>query len=507
MASEEDEKKMELEHVTSLSRRDHERPNPLFRVRAVSLGGWLVTEGWIKPSLFDGIPNKDLLDGTSLRFKSVSTGKYLCAKSGGGNVLLANGTGASTAWETITLWRINEDTFRLRVFNKQFVGLDGINVVAVSDTPIHSDTFRIVKESDSSSRVRIKAPNGHFMQAKTEELVIADVSNANGWGDDDPTIFEMTIVATLQGEFQLTNGYGPNKAPEIMKEHWNTFIVEDDFKFMKSHGLDAARIPVGWWIASDPYPPPPYVGGSLHALDNAFKWAQKHGLKIIIDLHAAPGSQNGFDSSSTRDGSLEWGKTYENIKQTVYVIDFLTARYAKNPSLYAVELLNEPLFPNVTLESLTKYYNDAYNAVRRHSSTAYVVLSNRLDLSSQLEIPNTKELFPLATGLRRCVIDVHYYNLYYDIFEDMNAQENIDFIYKVRSSQLDNITTVDGPLTFVGEWTAEWKVEGATKKDYQRFVKAELDVFGRATFGWCYWTLKNVNNHWSLEWMIKNGYI
>ncbi|KAG4966109.1 hypothetical protein JHK85_041084 [Glycine max] len=439
MASEEDEKKMELEHVTSLSRRDHERPNPFFRVRAVSLGGWLVTEGWIKPSLFDGIPNKDLLDGTSLRFKSVSTGKYLCAKSGGGNVLLANGTGASTAWETITLWRINEDTFRLRVFNKQFVGLDGINVVAVSDTPIHSDTFRIVKESDSSSRVRIKAPNGHFMQAKTEELVIADVSNANGWGDDDPTIFEMTIVATLQGEFQLTNGYGPNKAPEIMKEHWNTFIVEDDFKFMKSHGLDAARIPVGWWIASDPYPPPPYVGGSLHALDNAFKWAQ----------------------------------------------------YAKNPSLYAVELLNEPLFPNVTLESLTKYYNDAYNAVRRHSSTAYVVLSNRLDLSSQLEIPNTKELFPLATGLRRCVIDVHYYNLYYDIFEDMNAQENIDFIYKVRSSQLDNITTVDGPLTFVGEWTAEWKVEGATKKDYQRFVKAELDVFGRATFGWCYWTLKN----------------
>ncbi|KAH1094981.1 hypothetical protein GYH30_040326 [Glycine max] len=459
---------MELEHVTSLSRRDHERPNPFFRVRAVSLGGWLVTEGWIKPSLFDGIPNKDLLDGTSLRFKSVSTGKYLCAKSGGGNVLLANGTGASTAWETITLWRINEDTFRLRVFNKQFVGLDGINVVAVSDTPIHSDTFRIVKESDSSSRVRIKAPNGHFMQAKTEELVIADVSNANGWGDDDPTIFEMTIVATLQGEFQLTNGYGPNKAPEIMKEHWNTFIIEDDFKFMKSHGLDAARIPVGWWIASDPYPPPPYVGGSLHALDNAFKWAQKHGLKIIIDLHAAPGSQNGFDSSSTRDGSLEWGKTYENIKQTVYVIDFLTAR---------------------------------------HSSTAYVVLSNRLDLSSQLEIPNTKELFPLATGLRRCVIDVHYYNLYYDIFEDMNAQENIDFIYKVRSSQLDNITTVDGPLTFVGEWTAEWKVEGATKKDYQRFVKAELDVFGRATFGWCYWTLKNVNNHWSLEWMIKNGYI
>jgi hypothetical protein len=34
-------------------------PRPL--VRAANLGGWLVTEGWILPSLFDGIPNKDLL--------------------------------------------------------------------------------------------------------------------------------------------------------------------------------------------------------------------------------------------------------------------------------------------------------------------------------------------------------------------------------------------------------------------------------------------------------------
>lgn len=31
------------------------------KVKAVNLGGWLVVEGWIKPSLFDGIPNGDML--------------------------------------------------------------------------------------------------------------------------------------------------------------------------------------------------------------------------------------------------------------------------------------------------------------------------------------------------------------------------------------------------------------------------------------------------------------
>lgn len=50
--------------------------------------------------------------------------------------------------------------------------------------------------------------------------------------------------------------------------------MEDDFEFIAKSKLNAVRIPVGWWIASDPTPPPPYVGGSLRALDNAFSWAE-----------------------------------------------------------------------------------------------------------------------------------------------------------------------------------------------------------------------------------------
>ncbi|KAK6246089.1 hypothetical protein SCA6_009179 [Theobroma cacao] len=480
------------------------RVDPNFRIRAVNLGGWLVTEGWIKPTLFDGILNKDFLDGTALQFKSVTTGKYLCAELGGGSIIVANRTAAS-GWETFRLWRINGTALNFRVFEKQFIGLDtngnGIDMVAVSKTPGNSETFEIVRDSNDRNRVRIKAPNGYYLQAKTEELVTADSQGGNGWGDDDPSVFVMQMTGRLEGEFQVTNGYGPDRAPQVMRDHWRTFIVEEDFKFISQNGLNAVRIPVGWWIASDPTPPPPYVGGSLQALDHAFSWAEKYGLKVIIDLHAAPGSQNGWEHSASRDGSQEWGKTDENIHQTVAVIEFLTARYAKSPSLYAVELINEPLSPGATLESVTKYYKAGYAAVRRHSSTAFVVLSNRLGPMEP------RELFPMASGLRGSVIDVHYYNLFQDMFNNLTVQQNIDFIYTNRSSQLNHITTSNGPLTFVGEWVAEWNVSGATKEDYQRFAKAQLEVDGRATFGWAYWTLRNVNRHWSLEWMINNGYI
>ncbi|GJW68266.1 probable glucan 1,3-beta-glucosidase A [Tanacetum coccineum] len=487
-------------------------------IKAVNLGGWLVTEGWMKPSLFDNIPNKDFLDGAQLQLKSVTIGKYLAAELGGGTIIVANRTSAS-GWETFPvnfiqgdvigycisdkkLWRINETSFHIRVFNKQFIGLDstGVNLVATSTDSEKSGIFEIIRKSDDPSRVRIKAPNGVFLQAKTENLVTADSKGDGQWGNDDPSVFEMSIAQRFQGEFQVTNGHGPLKAPQIMKDHWETFIAEKDFKFIAESGLNAVRIPVGWWTASDPSPPKPFVGGSLQYLDKAFVWAKKYNLKVILDLHAAPGSQNGFEHSATRDGLIEWGITDENIQETVRVIEFFTTRYAANPSLYAVELINEPHASGVPVSVLNKYYDAGYKAVRKHAPNAFVILATRLS-------GDAKEFFPLAKGMQKVVIDVHYYNLFSDIFNDMTVEQNINFIQTNRSNELQDITTSDGPLTFVGEWVAEWQVSGASKEDFQRFSKAQLDVFGRASFGWAYWSLKNVNDHWSMEWMIKNGYI
>jgi len=52
---------------------------------------------------------------------------------------------------------------------------------------------------------------------------------------------------------------------------------------------------------------------------------RNHGMKVIVDLHAVEGSQNGNEHSGTRDGYIEWGDSY--IPQTVAVIDFLAQRF------------------------------------------------------------------------------------------------------------------------------------------------------------------------------------
>lgn len=50
----------------------------LSKVRGVNLGGWLVIEGWIRPSLFDGIPNGDMLVGWDTGADPLSGIKQVC---------------------------------------------------------------------------------------------------------------------------------------------------------------------------------------------------------------------------------------------------------------------------------------------------------------------------------------------------------------------------------------------------------------------------------------------
>ncbi|CAM0942722.1 unnamed protein product [Alopecurus aequalis] len=449
------------------------------------------------PSLFDGIPNKDLMDGARLQFKSMKQ-MFVAAENGGGGPLVANRTSASD-WETFKLWRIDENTFNFKVFNNQFVTVAGVNVVATASTPGQSETFQLVRNDADNNKMRIRAPNGSFLQANKDGSVTADFINDTKWGNDDPSVFVVTIIGQgLQGEYQICNGYGRDKATQVMNDHWSTYIVERDFAFMAANGLNAVRIPVGWWIASDPNPPAPFVGGSLKALDNAFTWAERHNIGVIIDLHAAPGAQNPWEHGGSRDGSQTWGDS--NIAETVQVIDFLAARYASRSGLLAVELMNEPLADGVSLDSLKRYYQQGYNAVRKHSPTAYVIMSNRIAGA-------WNELVDFASPFSRTVLDGHHYLVFDPALDKSNVQQNIDFINNTIAGNLSAMTRPDGPLTFVGEWVAEWKVEGASKEDFQRCANAQMTVFRKATFGWAYWSYKHVSNHWSMQWMINNGYI
>lgn len=319
-----------------------------------------------------------------------------------------------------------------------------------------------------------------------------------GW-DDNAATFEMTIsVNNLHGDYQLANGYGHDKAKEVYMKHRNSFVTREDFRFLFEHGINTVRIPVGWWIARDPNPPAPFIAGSLAALDKAFSWAQAFKIKCIIDLHAAPGSQNGMEHSASRDGSTDWPMSSDYISQSLDVIDFLASRYANHPALLGIELLNEPSASGVPLDILVSYYSKGYQIVRKYSSTAYVIFCQRIGNADPME------LYQASIGIFNTVVDLHYYNLFDAYFNNLSAMDNIQFVYKNRQPQVQSLNSANGPLLFIGEWVNEWYVNNGDQAEYQEFGKAQLEVYNAASFGWSYWTLKNARKHWDFEWNILN---
>ncbi|THU60035.1 hypothetical protein C4D60_Mb07t08380 [Musa balbisiana] len=494
----------------------HSSVDGFSKVRGVNLGGWLVVEGWIKPSLFDGIPNGDMLDGTQVQLKSVALQKYVsAADGGGGNVTIDRDVASS--WETFKLWRVSEAEFQFSCFGGQFLTSNsgGSSISATADSPAMNETFYIER---NNTKIHIKLLNGNYVQATVNNQLNVNHQGDPGWDDSEAT-FEMTIVANnLHGDFQLANGFGREKAQEVLTNHRNNFITAEDFAFLSRHGINTVRIPVGWWIAKDPEPPAPFIGGSLAALDRAFSWAKTHDLKCIIDLHAAPGSQNGMEHSASRDGSVDW-PTPDYISQTLDVINFLSARYANHPALLGIELLNEPSAAAVPLDVLVSYYTRGYHIIRNYSSTVYVIVCQRIGNADPME------LYQANIGVSNIVVDLHYYNLFDPYFSNMDATENIQYIYDKRVPQLQALNSANGPLVYIGklfcvmllylrvqynilcEWVNEWNVTNASQPQYQMFGMAQLDAFDDASFGWSYWTLKNDRMHWDFEWNIKNHYL
>lgn len=228
-------------------------------------------EGWIKPSLFDGIPNGDMLDGTQVQLKSVALQKYVSAYSGGGSNVTVD-RAATSSWETFKLWRVSDSEFQFRCFNGQFLtASNGDTISATADSPGDPETFYIER---NNTLLHIKLLNGNYLQVTDNNQLASNYHSQPGWGDDMAT-FEMTIVANnLHGDYQLANGYGPAQAKVVLTEHRKSFVTGKDFYFLSRNSINAVRIPVGWWIAYDPDPPAPFIGGSLDTLDRAFYWAQ-----------------------------------------------------------------------------------------------------------------------------------------------------------------------------------------------------------------------------------------
>ena len=123
-------------------------------------------------------------------------------------------------------------------------------------------------------------------------------------------------------------------------------------------------------------PGEPYIQGAASYLDQAIGWARQTNLKVWIDLHGAPGSQNGYDNSGHRTSKPGW-ESGNTVQQTLEVIQIMAGKYATpemQDVVVAIELLNEPLASQLpSTPELESFYQQGYNAIRDVSNTPVMI--------------------------------------------------------------------------------------------------------------------------------------
>ncbi|EMD86909.1 glycoside hydrolase family 5 protein [Bipolaris maydis ATCC 48331] len=336
-----------------------------------------------------------------------------------------------------------------------------------------------------------------------------------------PSIFDNANRGRPQNdivdEYTLGEKLGSQNALNILRNHWDTFVTWQDFNKIKQSGFNVVRIPIGYW-AYDTFGSP-YVSGAAVYIDAAIDWARSVGLKILIDLHGAPGSQNGFDNSGQRMDRPTWQQG-DTVQRTLQVLRTISQKYAQKSYqdvIIGIELLNEPaLYNGLSRDVLAQFYRDGYGQVREVSDTPVII-------SDGFTAPNSWNGFltPSDANAQNVAIDNHQYQVF-----DSNLLKLSPAGHAQQACSNTGAYGGADKWTFVGEWTSAmtdcarylngygrgarydgtylgnpklgecgWRNDLAQwpasyKDDSRRYIEAQIRAFESTTQGWFWWNFK-----------------
>lgn len=284
-----------------------------------------------------------------------------------------------------------------------------------------------------------------------------------------------------------------------IRTHRRTFVTKADFRWLAEHGITHVRIPVGYWVFEplDGYIP------CARQLDHAMRWAEEYGLQVLIDLHAARGSQNGFDNSGHR-GAAEWFTRSDYQQQTLIVLEQIAHRYGNSSALWGIELLNEPT-PTVR----------QHRILRRFHRQAYDRLHSILPVHIAIVFHDAFHSWLSASTFWRyrrhsnhpIIMDCHWYAF---SFTGNNLA-----MYLQRSARLRRLLLRFLQLwqpVLVGEWSSvlPQRFFDATPREQHyallgRNVAMQQQAYRHAA-GWYYWNYKaDGDGMWNFRSLVESG--
>lgn len=297
---------------------------------------------------------------------------------------------------------------------------------------------------------------------------------------------EMDIYNTLKSRF------GEAKMRELIKVYQDNYWTVNDFNNCQALGMNCIRLPI-WYMNFVDFNGN-YLSDAFTRLDWFIQEAGKRGMYVIIDMHGAPGSQNGSDHSGIDGGNNKeaasqffFGNNAYNNQQLYYDLWYRIAqRYNGNPTVAGYDLLNEPYCTYRYNSSKTEaqlhsmlwdIYNNAYNVIRSVDKDHVIIMEATWD---SWDLPN-----PSTYGWTNVMYE--YHNYLYDDYDNANGGQ----ISNMRN-KINNILNANYNVpSYMGEFC------------YMNNISAwqqGLQLLNDSGLSWTTWTYKvtGSNNNWGL---------
>jgi len=268
---------------------------------------------------------------------------------------------------------------------------------------------------------------------------------------------------------------------DVLRNHWNNWVQEEDIRKLAEIGFTHIRLPIGYWamLSQDELDTRGeyFLTGQWPYVVRCLEWIKKHGMQAIIDLHGAPGSQNGWDNSGVfipYSEMVGWGQG-DTVNRTIDIMKTLSIWIADlennettNGSVAGIELINEA-FPwriNGGLATIQDYYIRTYNVVR-----TYLPAKKYLVMIEEAFSPFSWQNFMPSPDFKNVVLDLHIYQCFdNDIY--FSYAQHLNFTCQTTVTQVVQQTLP----TVVGEWSVAFKV-GSDVADQEPYPNTEEKEF------------------------------
>jgi glucan 1,3-beta-glucosidase len=319
--------------------------------------------------------------------------------------------------------------------------------------------------------------------------------NLGGW-----FVLEMWMRPALfegvSGPDETVFSLEKKNAEDLLRDHRDAFITEEDIRYLKNVGINCVRLPLPWWFLGEH----PYIR-SVEKIDQVVGWFEKYEMPFLLDLHTAPGCQNGFDNGGIT-GKIDWPKDPNHIAITIEKLIFLTKRYGKSPMFFGIEALNEPHM-TIDLKLIQDFYLTTYRAIRPLTNGMIVFHD-----AFRPQDPSWKPFFE-TNGFINVALDAHIYYCFSPHFGELSFVQLLQNVLDTNHQMLTDISTF--VKVIVGEWSLglnEKRFEGLDcfRKDtmLRAFANAQLASL-ETLYGWFFWSYhidRESHRSWDLRRLI-----